>query len=103
MIVEIGTERWCEEGRRWCQSSWRLILLFHQRSTLQNNHLILNGNDDNDVFDDDDDEVKEEDLEPGMKIWYGEWGCELCSTIIAEKNLPQNPPDPLNLVQTGLD
>ena len=41
---------------------------------------------------DDDDEVEEEDLEPGMKIWYGEWGCELCPTITGQEKPPSKPP-----------
>ena len=49
---------------------------------------------DDDYYEDDydDDEVEEEDLEPGMKIWYGEWGCELCPTITGQEKPPSKPP-----------
>ena len=51
----------------------------------------------------DDDEVEEEDLLAGMKIWYGEWGCELCPTITAQEKPSSKPSCPLNHVQTRPD
>ena len=48
---------------------------------------------DDDCYDDDydDDEDEKEDLLAGMKIWYGEWGCELCPTITAQEKPSSKP------------
>ena len=59
------------------------------------------GDGDADADGDDDEMSVGEDVRLGMKIW----GMVNVSAALQSplwKNLPENPPDPLNLVQTGL-